>query len=1144
MPVAVDTGNGGMLYANVYAPNGTLILDNGTNAVGAFLAKNVDVQNGATVGLESFFTQQAPTITSADATSFTVGVFGTFTVTTTGTPTPSIAQGGALPSGVSFVDNGNGTGTLSGTPGVGTGGTYALTFTASNGVPPNAVQNFTLTVKQPPTITSANATTFTVGQAGSFTVTTTGFPTPSIAQGGTLPSGVSFVDNGNGTATLSGTPGVGSGGVYPLTFTASNGVPPNAVQNFTLNVNDPPVAANDAYVTDANTTLSRTSSDPDDLLDNDYRGVPLATITSFGGGSLGGSVTSNAAGSTATFGTGGSLTVQSDGAFTFTPSTGFTGAFTFQYRLTNSAGSSDATVTIQVRPKATNDTFGENVVGNVVVDTSTGTVFSVLTNDVFNAPVTVNLVGAGTANGGALTLNGSTGTFVYNPPVGFEGTDSFTYTITDASGFTSTPATVTLTVSGMIWFVDNNAGSCVSDCDGRKTNPFTTLQAFTSVNDGLGSHPADNDNVFAYESATPYTFSTGTLLRTGQKLIGQDATASLASIAGVSLPSGSTLPAMNTGAPATTIGSTVPLAANSTVRGLDIVTGAATGLSGGAVSGVSVSEVNVTTTTGTAVNFSGTDGTITLRSVTHNGNNTAIVLTNTGPGPFSVTGTGTTAGSGGTIQNIVGADAIVLDNTAGPITLKNMIVQDISAATDATAAQNTRSGVDAISGVNVNGGLTLDNTTIRRISDNAIFGGTFGTPDLATVWNGLTIANSTIEDTNRFHVTSKGDANNEGAVRILGIRGTVNVTNSLFQRGAEFLDFFVTAGTLNMTVTGSQFLNAYKEFTAADLSPLASVGLHGVDVTVQGSANASVVIGDRSNAALGNSFLNGRLASVRVVSDAGATGAVSVTLGHNTFRSNDHSSGVACTPVCASADFDFPQAGVLLASLGTTTATFDAIVDNNLFDEATNASGGVGQLTLSMTRSVWQALVTNNTFRIPGNASWFLRADGNPTTAKVKFLNNTGIKGFFSCPDASCGGGYDGPGLRTLADVQNGGNLDLTIDGDDFAEHDTGFDPGQTFEARVGIAGAATTACVNLQNNTAPDGYSLEQLNPGHTLNVFTPGGSGTCTAPGSPGNCQNALNANNNTGGTNNPNTAPPFVNVVGTVNVAAVACQVPSLP
>ena len=83
---------------------------------------------------------------------------------------------GALPAGVTFVDNGDGTGTLSGTPAAGTGGARTLTFTATNGILPNGSQAFTLTVNQAPAITSAAATAFTVGTPGSFTVTTTGFP--------------------------------------------------------------------------------------------------------------------------------------------------------------------------------------------------------------------------------------------------------------------------------------------------------------------------------------------------------------------------------------------------------------------------------------------------------------------------------------------------------------------------------------------------------------------------------------------------------------------------------------------------------------------------------------------------------------------------------------------------------------------------------------------------------------------------------------------------------------------------------------------------------------------------------------------------------------------------------------------------------
>ena len=66
-------------------------------------------------------------------------------------------------------------------------------------------------------------------------MSTSGSPTPSLTESGTLPSGVSFTDNGNGTATIAGTPANGTQGSYPLTITASNGLTP-ATQTFTLTV--------------------------------------------------------------------------------------------------------------------------------------------------------------------------------------------------------------------------------------------------------------------------------------------------------------------------------------------------------------------------------------------------------------------------------------------------------------------------------------------------------------------------------------------------------------------------------------------------------------------------------------------------------------------------------------------------------------------------------------------------------------------------------------------------------------------------------------------------------------------------------------------------------------------------------------------
>ena len=198
---------------------------------GGTYALTITAANGVVPDATQSFTltvDGSPAITSADRHDVPVGIAGTFTVTTTGFPTSALSETGALPSGVTFVDNGDGTATLAGTPDAGTGGTYALTITAANGVTARRHPELHADGRaaQAPAITSADSTTFTVGTVGTFTVTTTGFPTSALSETGALPTGVTFVDNGDGTATLAGTPDAGTGGTYPLTITAANGVTP------------------------------------------------------------------------------------------------------------------------------------------------------------------------------------------------------------------------------------------------------------------------------------------------------------------------------------------------------------------------------------------------------------------------------------------------------------------------------------------------------------------------------------------------------------------------------------------------------------------------------------------------------------------------------------------------------------------------------------------------------------------------------------------------------------------------------------------------------------------------------------------------------------------------------------------------------
>jgi hypothetical protein len=181
-----------------------------------------------------------PAFTNADQTTFVAGTPGTFTVTASGVPAPTLGENGSdtLPTGVNFDAA---SGILAGTA-TGAGGNYTLHFTAHNGIGSDATQTFTLTVDQAAAITSGNSATFVAGTSGSFIVTATGFPAPTLSEnsGDTLPSGVTFNAS---IGLLSGTAALTSGGIYTLHFIAQNGVGSDAAQTFTLTVDAPPTSS-------------------------------------------------------------------------------------------------------------------------------------------------------------------------------------------------------------------------------------------------------------------------------------------------------------------------------------------------------------------------------------------------------------------------------------------------------------------------------------------------------------------------------------------------------------------------------------------------------------------------------------------------------------------------------------------------------------------------------------------------------------------------------------------------------------------------------------------------------------------------------------------------------------------------------------
>ncbi|KXW63489.1 hypothetical protein MPHL43070_01960 [Mycolicibacterium phlei DSM 43070] len=145
----------------------------------------------------------------------------------------------------------------------------------------------------------------------------------------------------------------------------------------------------------------------------------------------------------------GTLHLQADGSYTYTPNTDYTGTDSFSYTVSDGTLTSDvATVTITVT--AVNDA---PVAGDDTVTTNEDTAVqgNVLTNDTdVDGKTTIASMTVVTGpTKGTLDLNTATGEFTYTPAADVNGTDTFTYTITDSDGATSNTATVTITITAV-----------------------------------------------------------------------------------------------------------------------------------------------------------------------------------------------------------------------------------------------------------------------------------------------------------------------------------------------------------------------------------------------------------------------------------------------------------------------------------------------------------------------------------------------------------------------------------------------------------------------------------------------------------------------------------------------------------------------
>jgi VCBS repeat-containing protein len=323
------------------------------------------------------------------------------------------------------------------TPTANYNGPDSFTYKVSDGTAQsqNATVNVTVSAVNDAPVAAANSynvflnTALTVSQAAGVLANDTDVEGATLtAILGTQPQHGTVTLNANGSFTY--TPTTGYTGPDSFTYKAKDATTESAAVTVSLTVaaNVAPTAAADQYSTAEDTPLNVAVANSVLNNDTDPNSQPLTAIV----------VTQPAHGS---------VTLNSNGSFVYTPTANYNGPDSFTYRAND--GLLDSTVaTVSLTVSAVNDA---PIPANDEFSTTPGTALTIaapgiLANDedvednslvVLTTPVT------GVAHG-TLTLN-SDGGFTYTPADGFTGTDTFTYRISDGTD-PSVPATVTITV--------------------------------------------------------------------------------------------------------------------------------------------------------------------------------------------------------------------------------------------------------------------------------------------------------------------------------------------------------------------------------------------------------------------------------------------------------------------------------------------------------------------------------------------------------------------------------------------------------------------------------------------------------------------------------------------------------------------------
>jgi hypothetical protein len=611
----------------------------------------------------------------------------------------------------------------------------------------------------------------------------------------------------------------------------------------------------------------------------------------------------------------GTLTLNGDGSFSYTATPSFYGSDSFTYEAVDSSGqaSSPVSVTIDVGvqpPSVVGETFS-GAVGNTALQVGGSRgggpeVYQGSSNalagdsDPDGGTLSTTAATITTAQGGTVTL-AVDGSFTYEPPVGLDSTDSFSYQV-DTSEGASAQAIATIDFTARVWYVNSSA---TLNGNGGAESPFNSL-ASAVLAAGSG------DVIFLFGGS----YTGGVTLGANQTLVGQSAGLTVDS-EDLLDPSGASDPVITAAS-----GPVVTLGEADTLSGVSVVgTGSATAVSATVNDFTLDSDVSITAAGGDALDIEGGDGGLATVAapITASGGHSVAIHNRTG-GTVALSGPITDTGAGVAVQGDTGATI----NFSGTI----------YADTGASAAF-TATGGGTVTATKPNS--TLVTTTARALD---VEGGSLIGPAGLT-FESISAGNTGLHPSEGIVIADTGTA---GGLSVLGDGNT--------QNSGGTIDGATGSAGVSLSNTGAVSLN--------DMDVTASVG-DGIDASVAASLTVtySQILASGGDGILEDGAATRQAQSFDLSNDTLTGGhgtAISLSYAGGAAGSIDYDDiGTSGTPGSGSATGD----GIDLTSDGGSASVGADISDNHLYGIASGTGilittpgviatpgGGALQLTL------------------------------------------------------------------------------------------------------------------------------------------------------------------------------------------------------